>query len=280
MIHAYAPSCSCGWRASAGSGWAAWTTEVLEALAAGLRGPLLRLDDPSYDAARAVWNGAIDCRPAAIARCAGTADVLHAVNVARSAGLTVAVRSGGHSFAGYSTCEGGLVIDLSGLTGIRMDVDARRARCGAGTLWGDLDHETQAFAQAAPGGVISHAGVAGLTLGGAWGGSTVGSASRATTSSRPMSPTADGHFVRASEGENPDLFWGLLGSGGNFGIVTRGGHAGPGAGTACGGVPQPAGHSEVPQEDPPPAPARRSACGTRTRFTGDAGASATIGYWA
>ena len=195
-------------------------SDVVEALEAGLRGHVIRAGDEGYHAARAVWNGAVEGYPAAIVRCMGTADVLHAVNVARFAGVQVAVRGGGHSFAGYSVCDGGLVIDLGQLTGIRVDPERRRVRCEAGVLWGQLDHETQAFSLATPGGVISHTGVAGLTLGGGlgWLNRKYGLACDNLVSADVV--TADGHLVRASENENADLLWGLRGGGGNFGIVT------------------------------------------------------------
>lgn len=195
-------------------------TEVVDALRAGIRGEVVVAEHPGYDAARAVWNGAIDRRPGAIARCRGPADVIHAVNVARSAGVTIAVRSGGHSFAGYSVCDGGLVIDLGTMNNVRVDPAGWRARCGAGALWGDLDHETQAFALATPGGVISHTGVAGLTLGGGMGWLNRRHGLSCDNLLSADVVTADGHFVRASEAENPELLWGLRGGGGNFGIVT------------------------------------------------------------
>jgi FAD/FMN-containing dehydrogenase len=194
--------------------------EIVEALRAGMRGEVIVPADPGYDAARAVWNGAIDRRPGAVARCAGTADVLHAVNVARSAGLLVAVRSGGHSFAGNGVCDDGLVIDLAPMRGIRVDPGARRARCGAGVLWGELDHETQAFGLATPGGVISHTGVAGLTLGGGLGWLNRRHGLSCDNLAAVDLVTADGQLVHAGERQNEDLFWGLRGGGGNFGIAT------------------------------------------------------------
>jgi FAD/FMN-containing dehydrogenase len=193
---------------------------VLDALQSGLQGPLVRPGNSGYDRARAVWNGAIDKRPGAIARCAGPSDVLHAVNVARSGGLTVAVRAGGHSFAGHGVCDDGLVIDLGAMKGRRVQPDRRRAQCQAGVLWGELDRETQAFCLATPGGVISHTGVAGLTLGGGigWLNRSLGLSCDNVVSADVV--TADGRLVRASETENADLYWGLRGGGGNFGIVT------------------------------------------------------------
>jgi FAD/FMN-containing dehydrogenase len=194
--------------------------EVLDALDAGLRGKLIRPHDADYDSARTVWNGAIDKRPGAVVRCAGIADVLHAVNVARSAGLVIAVRAGGHSFAGFGVCDGGVVIDLGAMTGVRVEPHRRRARCEPGVLWGQLDHETQAFALATPGGVVSHTGVAGLTLGGGMGWLTRKHGLSCDNLMSADVVTADGHLVCASEDECPDLFWGLRGGGGNFGVVT------------------------------------------------------------
>jgi len=190
-------------------------------LAASFRGPLVRPSDPTYDWDRNIWNGSIDRHPALIARCAGVADVMAAVRFARRTGLRVAVRGGGHSFPGQSTCDGGIVIDLSPMRGIRVDPEARVARAQAGVLLGELDHETQAFGLAVPAGIVTHTGLAGLTLGGGIGwlmrkhGLTVDQLLAVDM------VTADGDFVRASERENPDLLWGVRGGGGNFGIVTE-----------------------------------------------------------
>jgi FAD/FMN-containing dehydrogenase len=194
---------------------------LLNELAERFRGQLIRPGDPSYDEHRRVWNGSIDRYPALIARCAGVADVIAAVRFAREAELTVAVRSGGHSFPGLSVWDGAVVIDLSLMKGIRVDPEARTARVQAGVLWGELDHETQAFGLATTGGVVTHTGVAGLTLGGGIGwlhrklGLTIDQLLGVDL------VTADGEFVRASESENTDLFWGVRGGGGNFGIVTE-----------------------------------------------------------
>jgi FAD/FMN-containing dehydrogenase len=184
-------------------------------------GQLVRPDDPSYDEHRRVWNGSIDRSPALVARCSGVADVIAAVKFAREAGLPVAVRSGGHSFPGASVCDGGIVIDLSLMKGIRVDPEARTARAQAGVLWGELDRETQAFGLATTGGIVTHTGVAGLTLGGG-----IGWLQRkhGLTIDQLLSVdliTAEGEFARATETENPDLFWGVRGGGGNFGIVTE-----------------------------------------------------------
>jgi FAD/FMN-containing dehydrogenase len=185
-----------------------------------IHGPVIDADDEGYDAARAIWNGAIERRPACIARCTGVADVVAAVRFARERDLLVAVRSGGHGVGGHALCDGGLVIDLSPMKGIRVDPAARTARAEAGVLWGELDHETQHFGLATVGGIVTHTGIAGLTLGGGIGwlmrkhGATVDNLVSADV------VTADGEIVAASEEENPDLFWGIRGGGGNFGIVT------------------------------------------------------------
>lgn len=193
----------------------------LDELRASFRGELVRPADPTYDEQRKVWNGSIDRRPALIARCTGVADVIAAVRFARETGLLVAVRGGGHSFPGHSVCDGGILIDLGPMRGIRVDPKARTARAQAGVLWGELDRETQEFGLATTGGIVTHTGVAGLTLGGG-----IGWAQRkhGLTIDRLLSVdmvTAAGQFVRASSTENPDLFWGVRGGGGNFGIVTE-----------------------------------------------------------
>ena len=185
-----------------------------------LRGQVLRPSDHPYDEARKVWNGMFDRRPALIARCAGTADVINAVNFARDNGLRVAVRGGGHSFPGHSVCDGGLVIDLSQMRSTRVDPAARTARAQAGAKWIDFDHETQAFGLATTGGTASDTGIAGLTLGGGLGWL---SSKHGLTIDNLLSAdvvTADGRFLTASATENQDLFWGLRGGSGNFGVVT------------------------------------------------------------
>src|SRR5436305_4338348 len=131
-----------------------------------LRGELVLPGDPAYDEARSVWNGMIDRRPALIARCTGTSDVIAAIRFARSEGLTVAVRGGGHNVAGNATCDGGLVIDLSPMKGVRVDAEARTVRAQGGITWGELDQETQAFGLATTGGLVTSTGIAGYTLGG------------------------------------------------------------------------------------------------------------------
>jgi FAD/FMN-containing dehydrogenase len=192
----------------------------LERLAGSFRGELVLPTSRGYDAARRIWNGAFDRRPACIARCTGVADVVAAVRFARERDLLVAVRSGGHGVAGHAVCDGGLVIDLSSMNGIRVDPQSRTARAQAGVLWGELDRETQLHGLATVGGIVTHTGIAGLTLGGGIGwlmrkyGATVDNLLSVDL------VTADGDFVTASEDVNPDLFWGIRGGGGNFGIVT------------------------------------------------------------
>lgn len=194
--------------------------QAIQKFSQKFQGSLIRPEDADYDEARAVWNGMIDKYPALIARCTGVADVITAVNFAREYDLLVAVRGGGHNVAGYATCDGGLVIDLSGMKGIHVDPEARVARAQAGVTWGELDRETQVFGLAAPGGVVSTTGIAGLTLGGGMGwlrrkhGLTIDNLLSVDL------VTADGLYLRASENENAELFWGLRGGGGNFGIVT------------------------------------------------------------
>jgi hypothetical protein len=193
---------------------------VVEALRASLRGPLLRAGDAGYDAARAIWNGMIDRRPALIARCAGVADVIHGVNFARAHHLLLAVRGGGHNVAGNAVCDGGLMLDLSGMKSVRVDPVRRTARAEPGLTWGEFDHETQAFGLATTGGQISTTGIAGLTLGGGWGylARKYGLASDNLLSADLV--TANGQLLTASATENADLFWGVRGGGGNFGVVT------------------------------------------------------------
>jgi hypothetical protein len=186
-----------------------------------LRGQLIGPDHPGYGAARQVWNGSIDRRPAAIARCASVADVTAAVRYARSSGLPVAVRSGGHSFPGLSVADGALVIDLSSMKGIRVHPETRLARVQAGVLLGELDRETQAFGLAVPSGIVTHTGVAGLTLGGGIGWIMRKHGLSIDQLISVDLVTASGELVRASAEQNADLFWGVRGGGGNFGIVTE-----------------------------------------------------------
>lgn len=187
---------------------------------AGLRGQLLSPGDDGYDRARKLWNGMFDRRPALIARCAGAADVIRAVSFARDNRLAVAVRGGGHSFPGHSVCDGGLVIDLSAMKAIRVDLRTRTARAQAGVKWIEFDHETQAFGLATTGGTDADTGIAGLTLGGGlgWLSSKYGLTVDNLVSADVV--TADGRLLTASATENQDLFWGLRGGSGNFGVVT------------------------------------------------------------
>jgi FAD/FMN-containing dehydrogenase len=193
---------------------------ALEPFESALRGELLRPESGGYAEARGLWNGMIDRRPALIARCTGVADVIEAVNFARENGLTAAVRGGGHSVAGLASVDDGIMIDLSSMTAVHVDRGARTARVQGGATWGDLDHETQAFGLATPGGIVSTTGVAGLTLGGGFGwlARLHGLAADNLISAEIV--TAKGELVTASEEVNADLFWAIRGGGGNFGIVT------------------------------------------------------------
>ncbi|MFJ8015538.1 FAD-binding oxidoreductase [Streptomyces sp. NPDC096339] len=186
----------------------------------GFRGRLITAGHDDYDTARAVWNGAVDRHPRLIARCGGTADVVAAVRFARDHDLEIAVRGGGHNVAGTAVCDDGIVIDLSPMRAVRVDPAGRTALVQGGALWGDVDHGTQSHGLATTGGIVSHTGVAGLTLGGGLGflmrrhGLAVDNLLAAEV------VTADGSVVRASADEDPDLFWALRGGGGNFGAVT------------------------------------------------------------
>src|SRR5215212_2259656 len=199
---------------------AALDKAIVEEFASKLRGELLRPGDPDYEEARLVWNDLIDKRPALIARCAGVGDVIDSVNFARENDLLMAVRGGGHNVAGNAVCDGGLVIDLSAMKGIRVDPERRTVRTEGGATLGDIDRETQVFGLATPLGVVSETGIAGLTLGGGigWLRRKYGLSSDNLVSVDVV--TADGRFLTASETENEDLFWGIRGGGGNFGVVT------------------------------------------------------------
>jgi FAD/FMN-containing dehydrogenase len=180
---------------------------------------MLRPDDADYDASRSIWNGMIDRRPEFIIRCGGVADVIAAVDFARRHGLLVAVRGGGHGVAGHAVCDGGVMIDLSGMRAVRVDPVARRAWVQGGATWGDVDCETTAFGLATPGGLISTTGVGGLTLSGGigWLRGTAGLCVDNVVSADVVA--ADGRLLHASAEENPDLYWAIRGGGGNFGVV-------------------------------------------------------------
>ena len=193
---------------------------VVSDFKAKLRGALVRPDDGGYDEARGLWNGMIDKRPALIVRASGTADVIAAVNFAREHGLPLAVRGGGHNVAGTASVDGGLVIDLSAMKGVYVDPKTRTARAQGGATWADLDRETQVFALATAGGVVSTTGIAGLTLGGGlgWLRRKHGLSCDNLVSAEVV--TAEGKVLTTSERENPELFWAIRGGGGNFGVVT------------------------------------------------------------
>jgi FAD/FMN-containing dehydrogenase len=196
-------------------------TNPSDALRDGFSGEVLTPAQPGYDEARRVFNAMIDRRPAVIGRCTSTADVVAAVNVAREHGLVVAVRCGGHSVSGLGTCDDGMLIDLSGLESIAVDSEARTARAGGGVLWGEFDAATQAHELHTPGGRVTTTGLGGFTTGGGygWTSSRHGLACDNLISVEVV--LADGSVVRASEQEHADLFWGIRGGGGNFGIVTE-----------------------------------------------------------
>jgi FAD/FMN-containing dehydrogenase len=193
---------------------------TVEQFAGDLRGELIQPDDDGYDEARKVYNAMIDKRPRMIARCADVADVITSVNFARENEVLLAIRGGGHNGGGLGLVDDGLVIDLSGLSGVRVDPQERTVRVEGGATWGEVDHASHAFGMAVPTGIISTTGVAGLTLGGGHGylarkyGLTIDNLLEADV------VLADGSFVKASEEENEDLFWAIRGGGGNFGVVT------------------------------------------------------------
>ena len=186
----------------------------------GLRGRVVLPSDPGYDIGRKAWNGMVDKRPALIAYCAGPEDVIRCVTFARTASLPFSVRAGGHNIIGSSVCEGGLVIDVSRMKAVEVNARRRTARIGAGLNLGELDAATQAHGLATTMGVNSDTGVSGLTLGGGFGKMARKHGLACDNLLAADMVTADGRLVRASETENPDLFWGLRGGGGNFGVVT------------------------------------------------------------
>ncbi len=193
---------------------------TLAEFAEGMRGSIVRPGDPDYDHERNIWNGAHDRHPAVIARCAGVGDVIRTVDLARSEGLPLAVRGGGHSIPGFSTVDGGIVLDLSPMKGVEVDPARRTVTAQAGCTWRDVDAETQQFGLAVTGGLVSSTGIAGFTLGGGvgWLMRKHGLACDNLVGADVV--TADGQFAHASKDENLDLLWGLRGGGGNFGVVT------------------------------------------------------------
>ena len=193
---------------------------TLRQLRDSMHGLVLAPGDDGYDAARTVWNARLSSRPAAVARCTGAADVRAAVNIARENDLSLSVKGGGHSYAGRSAAEGALMVDLSSMTGVRVDPDARTARVQPGATWGDFDHEAQAFGLATTGATVSTVGVAGCTLGGGTGHLARKCGLSLDNLISADVVTADGSFVHASEEQNADLFWGLRGGDGNLGVVT------------------------------------------------------------
>ena len=193
---------------------------ALAEFAAGLRGTAVLPGDADYDQARSIWNGAHDRYPALIAQCAGVADVMRTVNLARSEGIPLAVRGGGHSIPGFSTLDAGILLDLSRMTGIEVHPDDRTVTAQAGCTWKDLDAETQQFGLAVTGGLVSSTGIAGFTTGGGIGWLMRKHGLACDNLIGADVVTADGTFLHASASENADLFWGLRGGGGNFGVVT------------------------------------------------------------
>jgi len=194
--------------------------EVIEQLASGFAGEVVLPQDAAYEDARRVWNGMVDRRPVVIARCTCTDDVVAALRAARAGGLPVSVRGGGHGVRGYATCDDGVVIDLSPMKDVVVDAEARTVRAGAGLTWADFDAATQQHGLAVTGGRFSTTGIAGLTLasGSGWLQRKCGLTADSLLSAEVV--LADGRVVTASAEQNPDLFWGLRGGGGNFGIVT------------------------------------------------------------
>jgi FAD/FMN-containing dehydrogenase len=201
-------------------GTATLSPETLAALRGKLRGAAVLPGEDGYETARTIWNGMVDRRPGLVVRCLGAADVINAVALARDHRLLVAVRAGGHNIAGNAVSDGGLLIDLSPMKSVRVDPARRRARVEPGALLADFDKEAQAFALATPLGINSTTGVAGLTLGGGFGWTTRKLGLTIDNLLAADVVTADGKLVRASDEENPDLFWALRGGGGNFGVVT------------------------------------------------------------
>lgn len=195
--------------------------ELYTSLRRQFKGDLLRPGNGGYESARMVWNGMFDRRPALIARCADVSDIQNAIRTAAESGVTTAVRCGGHSLAGFSTCDGGLVIDLSKLRQVTVDAEARRARFAGGCLLGSVDIATQEEGLVFPSGVVSHTGAGGLVLGGGTGWLTRRFGLSCDNVNGFTLVTADSSVIRANTAENADLFWALRGGGGNFGVVTE-----------------------------------------------------------
>ncbi len=193
---------------------------TIEKFEASLRGELIRRSDSRYEEVRKLYNGMVDKRPLLIVRCVNAADVINAVNFGRDQQLLVAIRGGGHNGPGLGSCDGGMVIDLSMMKGVRVDPENRTVRAGPGCTQGDMDHASHSFGLAVPAGIVSTTGIAGLTLGGGHGylsrkyGLTIDNLIETDV------VLADGRFVTASESQHQDLFWALRGGGGNFGVVT------------------------------------------------------------
>jgi FAD/FMN-containing dehydrogenase len=196
------------------------TGNGIKAFCAGFSGQALTPGEPDYDRSRAIWNGIIDRKPAVIACCTTATQVADAIRFARASGLEVAVRGGGHGYAGNAVCDGGMMIHLGALNSVHVDAAARRAVCGGGATWADVDAATQQHGLAVPGGFISHTGIAGLSLGGGIGWLTKKAGLSCDNLIAAEMVTADSRTVRASAADNPELFWALRGGGGNFGVVT------------------------------------------------------------
>ncbi len=194
---------------------------AIEALASEVRGEVMLPGDAGYDAARSVWNARFDHRPALVVRCRSTSDVVTAIDFARAQGLPVSVKGGGHDYAGNTVGENSLLVDLGEMNAVVVEPDERRVTVEAGATWADVDAATQARGLATPGGTVSTVGIAGFTLGGGagWLARKYGLAADNLLAAEVV--TATGDVVRAADDENPDLFWGLRGGGGNFGVVTR-----------------------------------------------------------
>jgi FAD/FMN-containing dehydrogenase len=198
----------------------ALSDEAIQQFASSIRGGVIQPGDATYDEARKVYNAMIDKRPALIARCNDAGDVIAAVNFARENGILLAIRGGGHNGPGLGTCDGGLVIDLSPMKGVRVDPAAKTARVGGGCVWGDVDHATHAFGLATPSGIISTTGVGGLTLGGGIGHLSRKCGLAIDNLLEADVVLADGSFVTANANANQDLYWAIRGGGGNFGVIT------------------------------------------------------------